>query len=262
MTGIRFYKGLANTGTHVGSLWNDAGELLASATFSSETRQRLAAREIRQPRSKSSRSRPTWPATWRPNGHYSATPLAFCFVGTSNAPLEALASPISSNGVFAESATSTFPTSSGNGTNYWVDVDFVPMPVPGQVTDVKATAGARVGEPELGSARPKAAPSASTRSPPTSARKPSRRRRSRARRRPPGRPSPAWPAAPTTRSSCRPPTPTGAASTRRRRTPVTPTGSTPPSTPTAVSAAAANRLRSSAGANRPATAAARSPGTR
>jgi len=37
ITGIRFYKGAVNTGTHVGSLWTATGTLLATATFSGET---------------------------------------------------------------------------------------------------------------------------------------------------------------------------------------------------------------------------------
>src|SRR5205814_5678115 len=37
VTGIRFYKAASNTGTHVASLWNSGGQLLAQATFTSET---------------------------------------------------------------------------------------------------------------------------------------------------------------------------------------------------------------------------------
>jgi hypothetical protein len=37
ITGIRFYKSSANTGTHIGNLWSSNGTLLATATFSSET---------------------------------------------------------------------------------------------------------------------------------------------------------------------------------------------------------------------------------
>ena len=37
ITGIRFYKSSANTGTHIGSLWTSTGQLLASATFTNET---------------------------------------------------------------------------------------------------------------------------------------------------------------------------------------------------------------------------------
>src|SRR5204862_7548287 len=36
ITGIRFYKGAGNTGTHIGNLWSANGSKLASATFSSE----------------------------------------------------------------------------------------------------------------------------------------------------------------------------------------------------------------------------------
>ena len=36
-TGVRFYKGATNTGTHVGNLWSAAGALLASVTFANET---------------------------------------------------------------------------------------------------------------------------------------------------------------------------------------------------------------------------------
>src|SRR5205823_12702188 len=37
ITGIRFYKSSANTGTHVGNLWSSTGTLLASAAFTNET---------------------------------------------------------------------------------------------------------------------------------------------------------------------------------------------------------------------------------
>src|SRR5690606_16711006 len=37
VTGVRFYKGAANTGTHIGSLWSASGAHLATATFANET---------------------------------------------------------------------------------------------------------------------------------------------------------------------------------------------------------------------------------
>ena len=37
VTGIRFYKGSGNTGTHVGNLWSSTGTKLATATFANET---------------------------------------------------------------------------------------------------------------------------------------------------------------------------------------------------------------------------------
>ena len=46
-----------------------------------------------------------------------------------------------SNGFYSYSSTSTFPTSTFQGTNYWVDPVFTPASPPGQVTNVAATAG-------------------------------------------------------------------------------------------------------------------------
>src|SRR3954464_8543172 len=37
VTALRFYKGAANTGTHVGHLWSASGALLAEATFTNES---------------------------------------------------------------------------------------------------------------------------------------------------------------------------------------------------------------------------------
>src|SRR5205823_1285719 len=37
VTGIRFYKGAGNNGTHTGLLYSSAGAVLASATFNGET---------------------------------------------------------------------------------------------------------------------------------------------------------------------------------------------------------------------------------
>lgn len=36
-SGVRFYKGATNLGTHIGSLWTAAGQLLAQVTFTGET---------------------------------------------------------------------------------------------------------------------------------------------------------------------------------------------------------------------------------
>src|SRR5439155_401369 len=37
ISGMRFYKSAANTGTHVGNLWSSTGTLLGTATFTNET---------------------------------------------------------------------------------------------------------------------------------------------------------------------------------------------------------------------------------
>src|SRR6202022_2153541 len=37
LTGVRFFKAAANTGTHIGALWSASGQLLVTATFTAES---------------------------------------------------------------------------------------------------------------------------------------------------------------------------------------------------------------------------------
>jgi hypothetical protein len=37
ISGIRFYKGSGNTGTHIGALWTTSGSLLGRVTFTNES---------------------------------------------------------------------------------------------------------------------------------------------------------------------------------------------------------------------------------
>ena len=68
----------------------------------------------------------TYVATYfAPVGHYSVDQSTFITTGIDNVPLHALANGVDgSNGMFAYSATSTFPTSTFSSSNYWVDVVF------------------------------------------------------------------------------------------------------------------------------------------
>ena len=140
VTGIRFYKAPSNTGTHIGTLWTASGTLLASATFSGESGSGWQQADFSTPVLINPET--TYMAAYfAPNGHYSVTPEAFASVGLANPPLQALANGLSPDGVYAHSASSVFPTNSFNASNYWVDLDFLPSPVPGQVTHVSAVGG-------------------------------------------------------------------------------------------------------------------------
>ena len=44
ITGVRFYKATANTGTHIGNLWTTTGTLLARGTFSERDARRAGSR--------------------------------------------------------------------------------------------------------------------------------------------------------------------------------------------------------------------------
>ncbi len=140
VTGIRFYKGAGNAGTHVGSLWSVGGVLLAEATFASETASGWQQVNFSTPVAIAAGT--TYVAGYfAPKGEYSDTSSAFASAGVLNSPLSALANSLSANGVYAYSSTPTFPTGTYKATNYWVDIDFEPAAAPGQVTNVSATAG-------------------------------------------------------------------------------------------------------------------------
>ncbi len=125
ITGVRFFKSTANTGTHVGSLWSSTGTLLASGTFTGETATGWQTLTFTTPVAVTSGT--TYVAGYyAPNGHYSYTGAAFSSGPVVNGPLTAVANSTSSNGVFSYASVSTFPTTTFNAANYWVDVEFQP----------------------------------------------------------------------------------------------------------------------------------------
>ncbi|MGA9860424.1 MAG: DUF4082 domain-containing protein [Solirubrobacteraceae bacterium] len=149
ITGIRFYKSTANTGTHIGSLWTSSGQQLAQATFSSETASGWQSVSFAQPVTVLPNT--TYVAAYlAPNGHESGddgyfypAPSPFQVGGANytSAPLSAVNNSASVNGLYSYSSTSTFPTSTFAAANYWVDPVFVPIASPGQVTNVTGTPG-------------------------------------------------------------------------------------------------------------------------
>ena len=147
ITGIRFYKGSANTGTHVGSLWTAAGELLATATFASETASGWQQVTFGTPVAITANT--VYVASYHaPNGNYAATSSPeFGTSGVDNPPIHLLRDGVSGgNGLYAYSSSSLFPTNTYNATNYWVDVVFTtnapPDTTPPAVTLQSPAAGA------------------------------------------------------------------------------------------------------------------------
>ena len=118
ITGIRFYKGAGNTGTHVGSLWSASGNLLAQVTFTGESTAGWQQANFSSPVQVTAGT--TYIASYlAPNGGYSYDSQGLGDAVT-NGPLTALAN----GGVYAYGSSSILPTSSYNATNYWVDVVF------------------------------------------------------------------------------------------------------------------------------------------
>jgi hypothetical protein len=143
VTGIRFYKSAANTGTHTGSLWTLSGQRLTQVTFSNETASGWQTALFATPVSITAGT--TYIASYfAPKGHYSITPLAFT-TRVEHTPLHAPADSSSPNGIYKYGSTSAFPVYSYKATNYWVDALFQPAAstpaVPGVPTSVSASPG-------------------------------------------------------------------------------------------------------------------------
>jgi hypothetical protein len=142
VTGIRFYKSAGNTGTHVGNLWSASGTNLASATFSGESASGWQQVTFDNPVTITAGT--TYIASYfAPAGHYAADAGFFTSTGVDSGPLHALSDVAGGgNGVFRYGLSSSFPNSSFNGTNYWVDVvlNTGPASAPAAPTGVTATA--------------------------------------------------------------------------------------------------------------------------
>jgi hypothetical protein len=122
ITGVRFYKSTANTGTHVGNLWSGAGTLLATATFSNETSSGWQQVNFSSPVTITAGT--VYVASYYTSvSHFSIDSNAFATAGVDNPPLQALANGVSGgNGVYMYNSTSAFPSDTYNASNYWVDV--------------------------------------------------------------------------------------------------------------------------------------------
>ena len=130
VSGIRFFKAAGNTGTHVGNLWSGSGALLATAVFSGETASGWQQADFDAPVAIAKGS--TVVASYfAPSGGWSYDLQYFATAGADSPPLHALANGVDGpNGVYAYGTSSTFPTSSYQSSNYWVDVKFSTTPPP------------------------------------------------------------------------------------------------------------------------------------
>ncbi len=143
ISGIRFYKGVNNTGTHIGTLYTDTGTQLAQATFTGESAsgwQQVNFTPV------SINANTTYVAAYLANnGHWSRTVNYFYTSGYSNPPLSSPESGTNGeyNGCELYSSSAAFP-GAGNGynANFWVDVVFNPSggSVPGIPTNLQGNA--------------------------------------------------------------------------------------------------------------------------
>lgn len=120
VTGVRFYKGTGNTGTHVGSLWSSSGELLARATFGAETATGWQSVTFGVPVPVSAGIEYVVSYS-TPNGHYSVQVDAFS-PGPLHAPPLTVAGGYGARPAGVYGSLGSFPSSSYRSSNYFVDV--------------------------------------------------------------------------------------------------------------------------------------------
>jgi hypothetical protein len=126
ITGLRFYKGPGNTGTHTGSLWTTTGQRLGTLTFGGETATGWQTAAFGSPIAVSAGV--VYVASYHTDtGHYAADEWFFATAGVRSWPLELLADWTAggNNGLF-RTGRSRFPNRTSRSTNYWVDVVFQP----------------------------------------------------------------------------------------------------------------------------------------
>src|SRR5262249_56196732 len=98
VTGIRYYKSAANTGTHVGSLWTANGVRLSTATFSGERASGWQQVTFGVPIAVTANT--VYVASYHTDsGHYAATGGYFA-APPDVAPLHAVPNPTSANGPY------------------------------------------------------------------------------------------------------------------------------------------------------------------
>jgi hypothetical protein len=131
VTGVRFYKGTRNTGTHTGTLWTATGAKLASVAFSGETASGWQRANFSSPVSITAKT--TYVISYTaPYGAHAHDQ----YYSWANLNASVLHAAGSSPGVYTYGSGVLFPTSTWNNSNYWVDVLFSssstsPTPAPG-----------------------------------------------------------------------------------------------------------------------------------
>jgi hypothetical protein len=120
---VRFYKGAANIGTHVGNLWTSSGQPLATATFTNETASGW--QQVTFPSPVAVTANTVYVASYHTDtGNYAGDNAYLANSGVDNYPVHLLKDGVSGgNGVYGYGASS-FPTNTYLSTNYWVDVVF------------------------------------------------------------------------------------------------------------------------------------------
>ena len=123
VSGVRFYKSAANTGTHTGSLWSSAGVRLATVTFGNETAAGWQTATFSSPVEVTAGS--TYVVSYTaPNGRYAMEANAYLYAGVTEPPLSVAGGyGAPAAGVYGNPGS--FPAQSYKSSVYYVDALFV-----------------------------------------------------------------------------------------------------------------------------------------
>ncbi|MEI5672954.1 MULTISPECIES: DUF4082 domain-containing protein [unclassified Nocardioides] len=137
VSALRFLKGTGNGGTHVGTLWDDTGAVVARVTFANETPQGWQRARLSTP-ARVLAGRRYVVSYLAPQGHYSYSQDYFTQPVTSGL----LVAPGGDNGRYLYGAAGGFPTFSYRSSSYFADVEYVPDEATIAVTSRTPTSGA------------------------------------------------------------------------------------------------------------------------
>lgn len=121
---IRYYKSVANTGPHTGTLWNSTGQKLATVTFHRESRSGFQTAKLSNP--VTLKPYQNYVVSYHaPRGEWSSQ------LGTYNNG-SAIGNAVikGTKGVYAFGTSTTFPTGNYHNSSYYVDVLFAPTGSP------------------------------------------------------------------------------------------------------------------------------------
>ena len=118
ITAIRFWKSSSETGQHIGHIWSASGQLLASATFASETASGWQQQSLASPLAIAANTVYVVSVNSGSNAYYAATTTGLA----TQVINQNLSTVLGNNGVFGP--VGQFPASTYSQSNYFRDIVF------------------------------------------------------------------------------------------------------------------------------------------
>jgi hypothetical protein len=143
ITSIRFWKSSSETGQHIGHIWSASGQLLASATFASETASGWQQQSLASPLAIAANTVYVVSVNSGSNAYYAATTTGLA----TQVINQNLSTVVGNNGLYG--TPGQFPTQSYSHSNYFRDIVFSPDPTI-FTTQTPALPNVQVGPHELG----------------------------------------------------------------------------------------------------------------